>query len=118
MMVGKDRVFGQMRNGGTVVVNVLSKGGFKKLHIRGSGNLPLTEDSAAFSKEVEGRFRKDKLFIVHGDHFGLRDGFYEAKALKVSGLKALNCSGGLREWHRSGLAADGTDAGPEPAVRS
>jgi rhodanese-related sulfurtransferase len=113
MRVEKDQLLESMRNDNVVVLNVLSKSDFKKLHIKGSENHPLTEDSKAFSKEVEGKYGKGKSFIVYGDHFGLLESFWAAKALEDHGLKVMNYSGGVQEWHRAGLPVGGTEVGTQ-----
>jgi rhodanese-related sulfurtransferase len=116
MRIYRDQVIENMKKEETVVLNILSKSDYRKLHIQGSENLPLGEDSEAFSKEVEGKYGKKKMFSVYGDHFGLLDSFLAAKALEDHGLSVLNYSGGVQEWYRSGLPVGGTQITPEPAV--
>lgn len=116
MKIDRDQVLESMKEGKVVVLNVLSKNDYKKLHIKGSENHPLTEDPAAFSKEVESKYGKGKSFILYGDHFGLLESFMATKALEEHGLKALNYAGGLQEWYRAGLPVGGTDTLAKPAA--
>ena len=110
MKIDKDDVVESMKSDKVIVLNILSKSDFKKLHIKGSENQPLTEDHAEFSKEVLGKYGKGKSFIVYGDRFGLLDSYFATKALEDQGMKALNYSGGVQEWHKAGLPVGGTDS--------
>jgi rhodanese-related sulfurtransferase len=114
MKIDKDQVVEKMKSGQVVVLNVLSRGAYNKLHIKGSESQPLVADFEVYSKEVEGKYGKDKPFIVYGDHFGLLESFMAARALENHGLEVLNYSGGVREWHRAGLPVEGTEAGLVP----
>ena len=107
-------VFESMKKEETVLLNVLPESEFKKLHIKGSQNLPLGKDSGAFCKEVVEKYGRKKNFIVYGDHFGLLDSYMATRALEEGNLKVLNYSGGLQEWYKSGLPVDGTVVHPEP----
>jgi rhodanese-related sulfurtransferase len=113
MKIERDLVFENLNKGEAVILNVLSKTNFRKLHIKGSENLPLGEDPEAFCKEAEDKYGKDRMFIVYGDHFGLLDSFLAAQALEARGMKARNYSGGMQEWYRLGLPVDGTQVSPE-----
>jgi len=111
MNIDRDQLIQKMRNEQVVVINVLSKANYKKMHITGSESHPLTEDPADFSKEVAGKYGNKKSFVVYGDRFGLLDSYMAVRALEERGLEVLNYAGGLREWHRAGLPVEGTDAG-------
>src|SRR5690349_16254912 len=113
MKIDKDQVFEKIKKGQAVVLNVLSRGAFNKLHIRGSESQPLMADFDAFAKEVAGKYGKSKPFIVYGDRFGLLESFFAARALEDHGLDAMNYSGGLQEWRRAGLPVEGTEANVE-----
>lgn len=114
MKIFKDQVLEGMKKEETVVLNILPENEFRKLHIKGSENMPLGKDPGAFFKEVVEKYGRKKNFIVYGERFGLLDSFMAARVLEEGNLKALNYSGGLEEWHRSGLPVDGTLAHPEP----
>jgi rhodanese-related sulfurtransferase len=109
MKIDKDQVFESMKKEGVIVLNVLPKSDYKRLHIKGSENHPLTEDPEVFSKEVKEKYGKGKSFIVYGDHFGLLDSFLAAKGMEAQGLQVLNYAGGIQEWHRAGLPVAGTE---------
>ncbi len=99
-----------MKNDQVVVVNILPKSDYKKLHIAGSESHPYSDDPESFTKEVEAKYGKKKTFIIYGDRFGLLDSYLAAEALESKGIEAWNYSGGLREWHKAGLPVEGTDA--------
>lgn len=108
MKINVDQVFEDMKREETLVLNILPKVEFTKLHIKGSQNHPLKDDPETFSKEVEEKFGKEKHFIVHGERFGLLDSYLAAKSMEDRGLKVRNYSGGMREWFRKGLPVGGT----------
>lgn len=114
MKVDKEHVVESINRKGVVVLNVLSKADFKKLHIKGSENQPLTSDTKVFSEEVAQKYGKDKSFILYCDHLGLLESFEATKALTDHGLKAVNYAGGVREWYRAGLPVEGTDVEQKP----
>ncbi len=111
MKVEKEEVMTRLNEGQAVLLNVQSKGDYKKLHIKGSENHPMTDDPKAFSEEVKQKYGKEKLFITYGERFGLLESFMATQALNENGCKAVNYAGGLREWHRAGMPVEGTEAG-------
>lgn len=115
MRIYIDQVFEDMRRDETVVLNVLPPAEFRKLHIKGSENLPLGKDPDAFGKEVMEKYGRERKFIVYGERFGLLDSYIAARQLEDRDLKVLNYSGGIEEWFRSGLPVDGTRIHAEPA---
>jgi rhodanese-related sulfurtransferase len=110
MKIDKEKMIESMKMGQVVVLNILPKSDYKKLHIKGSESHPFADDPVSFIKEVEVNYGKKKSFILYGDHFGLLDSFLAAKALEDHGFQALNYPGGLREWYRAGLPVEGTEA--------
>jgi rhodanese-related sulfurtransferase len=110
MVMKKEQVLIKMSESNVVILNVLPKSNFQKLHITGSQSMPLTEDLNAFAAEVEKKFGKDKQFIAYGDHFGFLESYEAAKALNEKGLKAENYSGGVQEWFKAGYPSEGTEA--------
>jgi rhodanese-related sulfurtransferase len=110
MRIEKETMIENMKKDDVVILNVLSKIDYKKLHIKGSENYPLTEDTVEFSKEVVGKYGKGKTFIVYGDRFGLLESYFAAKALEDHGQKVMNYSAGLQEWYRAGLPVEGTES--------
>src|SRR5580698_8237686 len=118
MKIDMLQLFENMKSDKVVVLNVLSKSDFKKLHINGSESHPMTADPAIFSKEVAEKYGKGKPFVVYGDRFGLLESYLAARALEEHGLRALNYSGGLQEWSRAGLPVEGTEVGGELTAKT
>jgi len=114
MRIYIDQVFENMNIEGAVILNVLPEKDYRKLHIKGSENLPLGKDPEAFCEEVVEKYGRKKKFIVYGERFGLLDSYMAARALEEKDLQVLNYSGGIEEWYRSGLPVDGTQVHPEP----
>jgi rhodanese-related sulfurtransferase len=90
-----------------VILNVLPEEEFLKLRIKGSNNLPLTQDHDAFVAEVDKRYGKNFEFITHSADSGCAAGMHAAIALKKNGFKADYYPGGVREWDESGLPTEG-----------
>jgi rhodanese-related sulfurtransferase len=116
MKVDKEQVMKKISDESVVVLNVLSKADFNKMHIKGSENHPFKADPRAFSGEVVEKYGKGKSFILYCDRMGLLESYEATKALTDSGLKALNYSGGMQEWYRAGLPVEGTLV--EPVAKS
>ena len=108
-MLKKEDVLKKMSEEGVVVLNILPREDFTKLRIKGSVNLPLTEDTADFCREVVERFGKKNYFIIHGKKLGLLDSYWATRALTAEGLNAQNYAGGILDWHQAGLPVEGTD---------
>ena len=100
-----------------VVLNVLSEAEFSKSHIKGSYNIPLTQNRDLFAKEVETRFGRDKLFITYSENTICAAGPNAAHALKVRGFFSETYLGGVQEWAEAGLPLEGLQAGQLAAVR-
>jgi rhodanese-related sulfurtransferase len=114
MRIYADQVLKSMNADETVVLNVLPESEFRKLHIKGSENLPLGQDPEAFYNKVVEKYGKKKKFILYGDRFGLLDSYFAVVALEERNLTALNYSGGVQEWFRMGMPVDGTQTHPKP----
>jgi rhodanese-related sulfurtransferase len=115
MKVDKEHVIEKLKDQKVVILNVLSKAEFKKLHIKGSENIPFAADPKVFSAEVLEKYGKGKSFITYCDRMGILDSFEATKALTDSGLDSVNYSGGVQEWYRAGLPVEGTLV--EPVVK-
>ena len=107
-MLKKEDVLKKMSEKGIVVLNILPREDFAKLHIKGSVNLPLTKDLVDFCRKAVERFGKKTCFIVHGQQLGLLDSYWATRALTAEGLSAQNYAGGMTEWHRAGLPVEGS----------
>lgn len=109
MALTKEMVLEKMKDKDTLVLNVLSRGDYDKMHITGSHNLPWDKDPAGFTRRVEGRYGKDKFFITHCSGYSCMAGPDAAKALKAAGFKAEDYPGGIQEWSGAGLPTEGSE---------
>jgi rhodanese-related sulfurtransferase len=110
MALNKEAVLKSMsEKKGVVVLNVLPKSDYLKLHIKGSASLPLGKDTEDFCREAAEKFGKDKHFILYGERFGLLDSYVATRALIDQGMRAENYGGGIHEWHRAGLPVEGSE---------
>ena len=110
MALTKEMVMEKMNERDTVVLNVLSRGDYDKMHIKGSHSFPWGKDPAAFTKLVGDRYGKGKFFITHCSGYTCQAGPDAAKALKAAGFKAEDYPGGIQEWSEAGYPTEGTMA--------
>lgn len=106
----KEEVLNKIKEKDVIILNVLPREDFEKLHITGSRSLPLTLDYAAFLQEVEKDYGKASFFITYGNHWTSADGASAAQAMRTGGFKVENYPGGIREWFDAGLPTQGTEA--------
>ena len=114
MSFTKEQVLKELKSDSVVILNVLSEENYKKVHIKGSQNIPWGSDREAFARKVEERFGRDKFFITHCSGFSCSAGPNAAKFLKEKGFKADYYPGGMEEWMENGLPVDEAEA-PIPA---
>ena len=111
MALTKEMVMEKMKEKDTVVLNVLSKEDFGKMHIKGSYSLPWNSaDPSAFTQAVEKKFGKSRSFITHCSGYSCMAGPNAAKALLAVGFKAEDYPGGIQEWSEAGYPVEGTMA--------
>lgn len=108
MALNKEMVLKKMRERHTVVLNVLSKDDYDKLHIKGSHSLPWEKDPTTFVKLVGDHFGKDKYFITHCAGYTCMAGLDAAKALKAAGFEAEDYPGGIQEWSEADFPTEGS----------
>ncbi|HJT24396.1 MAG TPA: rhodanese-like domain-containing protein [bacterium] len=108
MALTKEMVREKMKDKNTVVLNVLPRGDYDKMHIKGSHSLPWDKDPARLATVVEGRYGRDKFFITHCSGYSCQLGPDAAKALKAAGFKADDYPGGIQEWSEAGFPIEGS----------
>ncbi len=108
MALTKEQVLKELKADHVVILNVLPEAEYRKLHIKGSRNLPLGEDSGAFLDAVEEQFGRGKLFITYCAGPSCSAGPHAAKLLNENGFKAEDYPGGIEEWHDNGLPVEGS----------
>jgi rhodanese-related sulfurtransferase len=117
MSLTKEMVRKKMKSKDVVVLNVLPEDEFLKFHIKGSYNIPLSQNRDLFAQEVENRFGKDKIFITYSAGITCAAGPNAAQALKIRGFKALDYAGGVQEWSESRFPLEGFQARQPAPIR-
>jgi rhodanese-related sulfurtransferase len=107
MPLTKEQVLKELKSDHVVILNVLPEAEYQKIHIKGSRNLPLGEDTGAFLDAVEEKFGRGKFFITYCAGISCSAGPNAAKLLHENGFKAEDYPGGIEEWHDNGLPVEG-----------
>ncbi len=107
MSLSKEAVLEKMKQAHVVVLNVLPPEEFRKLHIRGSHNIPLSQDYGAFVQEVEKRYGKERPFITYCSGIASAAAANAARILRGHGFTVDDYPGGTEEWHQTGGSTGG-----------
>ncbi len=108
MAITKEDILEKMKEKDVVVLNVLPKEDYEKLHIKGSDSFSIIHMRPEnFAKAVEAKYGKDKFFITYCSGFPCQHFMEAADALTKTGLKAEGYAGGIQEWAESGLPVEG-----------
>jgi rhodanese-related sulfurtransferase len=110
MSMTKEAVRDKMKDFNVMVLNVLPESDYAKLHIKGSENLPLGQNTGDFAEAVEKHYGRDKFFITYCAGATCQAGPNAAKALKEKGFKANDYPGGMKEWSEAGFPTEGLEA--------
>ena len=110
MPMTKEAVKDKMKDFNVMILNVLPESDYAKLHITGSENIPLGQNSGDFAQAVEKKYGKDKFFITYCAGVTCQAGPNAAKALRENGFKANDYPGGIKEWSEAGFPTEGIDA--------
>jgi rhodanese-related sulfurtransferase len=110
MPISKEGVKDRMKDQNVVVLDVLPEAEFAKLHIKGSENLPLSQNVAEFVQAVEAKYGKNKFLITYCADVTCNAGPNAAKVLKEKGFKAIDYAGGIKEWSEAGYPTEGSQA--------
>jgi rhodanese-related sulfurtransferase len=109
MALTRHVVLEKMNEKDVVMLNVLSEGDFRKIHIKGSFNLPYAKDPKGFVSKVDELFGRGKFFITHCSGVTCMAGPNAAKALRENGFKAEEYPGGMQDWLDAGYPVEGTE---------
>jgi rhodanese-related sulfurtransferase len=110
MTMKKEEVYQEMKEEDVVVLNVLSVEDYRKLRIKGSFNVPLSDDHQAFVRTLEDQFGRDKFFILYSSDSHRSKSAVAAKILHENGFEAEDFTGGIQEWLESGYPVEGSMA--------
>ncbi len=111
MLLTKEALLKKMKQDHVLVLDVLPEVEFQKIHIRGSRNLPLTQDYSAFVQEADRLYGKNRIYITYCSGHTNAVGANAAKILREHGFAAENYPGGVEEWNEAGYPVDGIQTG-------
>lgn len=101
--ITKEELLRKIGDKRTLVVNVLARDEYEKIHIKGSISVP--------RGEMEGggweRLDRTKEIIVHCSSYDCHASRLAAEFLGERGFKARAYEGGMREWAEAGLPTEG-----------
>lgn len=90
-----------------VLIEVLEEQEYKRMHIKGSINIPLKH----IAHEAEKRFNKDEELIVYCSNYDCGASPAAAKKLEAVGFKNIkDFEGGKKEWKEAGFPMEGEEA--------
>lgn len=101
--ITKNELAGKLGNSGMVVVNVLPRGAYDTIHIKGSISIPLDELEAGRWKDLD----KGKEVITHCSAYGCGKSAAAARILEEQGFDVKAYEGGMKEWAEAGLPTEG-----------
>lgn len=102
--ISKSELAGKLGSPGLIVVNVLPRGAYDTIHIKGSISVPLDELEAGRWKELD----KGKEVVTHCSGYGCEKSAAAARFLEGQGFDAKAYEGGIREWAEADLPTEGT----------
>lgn len=100
----KEEVLNHLENGSAVVVDVLGRPDYDKVHIKGSVSIPL---DLLEQGELEA-IGDSKNVITYCKSYTCGASKNAAVILKGMGYNAMAYEGGIEEWENSGLPVEGT----------
>lgn len=86
-----------------VVVNVLAKDSYDKIHIKGSISIPRSELEAGRWAELD----RNKVIITHCSSYECEASRAAARFLEERGFDVRAYEGGMKEWAEAGLPTEG-----------
>jgi rhodanese-related sulfurtransferase len=101
--ISKEELSSRLDSGRLVVVNVLRKEAFEKIHIRGSISIPRSELEAGRWRELD----KTKEVVVHCSSYECAASRMAADFLESKDYNVKAYEGGLKEWAEAGLPMEG-----------
>lgn len=102
--ISKSELAGKLGSPGLAVVNVLPRGAYDVIHIKGSISIPLEELEAGRWKELD----KGKEIITHCSGYGCEKSAAAARILEGQGFDVKAYEGGIKEWAEADLPTEGT----------
>lgn len=107
--ISKDEVMSRLRRADAVVVNVLDRSAYDKIHIKGSISIPREELEKGRWKELD----RDKEVITYCASYDCGASRKAAEFLASKGFDVKAYEGGIREWAEEGLPTPGRISPPQ-----
>jgi rhodanese-related sulfurtransferase len=102
--ISRDELAGKLGSPWLVVVNVLAKPAYEKIHIKNSISIPRAELENGRWKELD--FTKE--IVVHCSSFDCDASREAAKFLAAKGFQVSAYEGGMAEWAEARLPTEGS----------
>lgn len=100
----KEEVLEHINNGTAVIVNVLGRPDYDKVHIKGSVSIPLDLLEQGELDELGSQ----KNVVTYCKSYTCGASKNAAMILREKGYNAMAYEGGIEEWEQSGLPVDGS----------
>ncbi len=101
--ITKEELVRRLGDGRTLVVNVLAKEGYDRIHIRGSISMPRGEMQLGGWDKLD----RSKDIVVHCSSYTCGASKMAGELLEAKGFNVLEYAGGMREWAEAGLPTEG-----------
>lgn len=101
--ITKDELSARLGRKEVVVVNVLAKEGYDKIHIRGSISIPRNELEGGRWRELDGV----QEVVVYCSSYSCEASRMVADFLEGKGFDVRAYEGGIKEWAEAGLPTEG-----------
>jgi rhodanese-related sulfurtransferase len=101
--ITRQELMDRMSSGDVVVVNVLARDAYQKLHIQGSISIPRGELERGGWEGLDRR----KRIVVHCSSYSCGASRMAAEFLESRGFDAWAYEGGIREWAEADLPTEG-----------
>jgi rhodanese-related sulfurtransferase len=101
--ITRDELAARLGSPGLTIVNVLAKGAYEKIRIKGSISIPRNELEGGRWKELD----RSKEVVVHCSSYECEASRLAATFLEGKGFNVRAYEGGIKEWAEAGLPTEG-----------
>jgi rhodanese-related sulfurtransferase len=101
--ISRHELVGRIASGSVIVVNVLAKDAYERLHIKGSISIPRGE----LERGGWERLDKGRQVVVHCSSYSCGASRMAAEFLESKGFDAWAYEGGIKDWAEADLPTEG-----------
>lgn len=101
--ISRQELVEEMQRGDVIVVNVLARDAYEKLHIKGSISIPRGELERGGWEGLD----RSKEIIVHCSSYSCGASRMAAEFLEAKGFDSRAYEGGIKEWAEANLPTEG-----------